>query len=92
MKTFDVEVYTTVRVTVDEAAFTPAFMEEYRRYFRAFETVEDHVAFVARLYACGIIEDGESLEGYEPNEGFGFKFELIACDAQSPEAVGGVGS
>jgi hypothetical protein len=72
-KTFRVEQY--VSVEVDEAKFTPEFMEEFRRSFYPFQTVTDHMEFLAWNYVVGNFGPLSSfIEGYGPPADFGIVF------------------
>lgn len=72
-KTFRVEQEVTVEV--DETAFTPEFLEEFRASFYPFETVTDHMEFLARLYVQGMVGPLSSfIEGYGDPKPFGIKW------------------
>ena len=79
MKTYNIEVRQTVRVTLDETKFTPEFMEEFRASFYQFHDIEDHAEHVAQLAARGIHDFGhdrtEFVEGYGPVGDFGMWVE-----------------
>lgn len=68
MITRDVEVKQIVRVTIDETKFTPEFMEEFRRFFFPYDTIDDHLEHIAQLVARGVVDfdwRGDSfIEGY----------------------------
>jgi hypothetical protein len=72
----EVEVVQVVRVTMDEAKFTPEFMEEFRRYFYDFTTLDDHAAHIAQLAARGLIDTPCFIEGYGPSEEMGISVAL----------------
>jgi len=62
-KTFDV--IQTVEVTVNEAAFTPEFMQEFRKDFYPFDNINEHRRHLAQLYARGIVDEfSDFIEGY----------------------------
>jgi hypothetical protein len=66
-----------IEVEVDESKFTPEFMEEFRRSFYDFHTVEDHVCHLAQLYARGLINEfnpNHFIEGYGPIKNWSLKF------------------
>lgn len=65
----------TVYVTVDEGAFNPEFMEEFRQNFYDFDTIDEHREHLASLYARGIVDDfSDFIEGYGNPDEFGIKF------------------
>ena len=75
--TQDIEVTIPVKVTVDESKFTPEFMEEFRRMFFPFETIEEHLEHLAYLAATGqIAEWPQFIEGYGPSEEMGIKVSI----------------
>ena len=76
MKTFDVEVVQTASVTLDETKFTPEFMEEFRKYFYEFDTVEEHAAHLAQLAARGVIETPCFIEGYGLSKDMGIEVRV----------------
>lgn len=83
MKTFEVDVIQTVRVTLDETKFTPEFLNEFANSFYPFLDIEDHAEHIAQLRARGIIEIdhvGEFIEGYGPSDEFGMKTEITETD------------
>lgn len=87
MKTFEIEVRQTVKVTLDESKFTPEFMQEFRASFFLFETVEEHAEHVAQLAARGIHDFSkyrrdEFVEGYGPIGEFGIIAEVIEMEME----------
>ena len=71
-----VQVSQVVKVTVDEAKFTPEFMAEFQRDFFPLQTVDDHIEHLAQMYARGVISDfpGDFIEGYGPAKDMGIAF------------------
>jgi len=70
-----ITVSSPITVGVDESKFTPEFMEAFRKNFFDFDTVQDHMEYLATLY----VENGGNfagwIEGYgDPND-FGITFE-----------------
>lgn len=64
-----------VDVTVDPSKFTPEFMEEFRRDFYNFHTIDEHIEFLAQLYARGLADEwSQFVEGYGPPSDFGIEF------------------
>lgn len=76
MKQFDIDVVQTVAITLDESKFTPEFMEEFRKYFYDFNTVEEHAQHLAQLGARGLIETPCSIEGYGLSTGMDIKVSV----------------
>lgn len=74
--TKEIDVLQTVEVTVDEAKFTPEFMEEFRQYLYDFDTVEEHIEHIAQLAARGVIETPCFIEGYGDSQLMGIKAEV----------------
>lgn len=78
MITRDVEITRVVRVTVDETKFTPEFLEEFARFITNYDTVDEHITYLAGLHAAGVIDESSFAEGYGKLEDFGVRFEIIA--------------
>lgn len=76
MKTFDIEVTQTATVKLDETKFTPEFMEEFRKYFYDFYTIEDHAEHLASLAARGVIETPCFIEGYGQSKDLGIEVSV----------------
>jgi hypothetical protein len=75
--TENIEVTIPVKVIVDETAFTPEFLAEYRENFYPFKTVEDHIRHLAFLAATGQLGALPCfIEGYGPSEEFGIEVEI----------------
>ena len=73
-------VETELSIEVDETKFTEEWMEEFRKHFYPFFTVQDHVEHLAQLQACGVIELPDSqafIEGYGKPEEMGIKIVTI---------------
>lgn len=85
MRTFDVEVTQTVRVSLDENKFDEAFMQEFREGFFDYDTLEQHAQHIGRLFALGLIELGWSrtdfIEGYGHASDMGIAAETISEDS-----------
>jgi hypothetical protein len=67
----EIDVTQTVTVELDESRFTPEFMEEFRRYFYEFDTIDEHFDHLAQLAARGVIETPCFIEGYGKSENMG---------------------
>lgn len=78
-----VEVTQYVTIQVDEAKFTPEWMEEFRRQFYGFDTIEEHLEHLAQLFARGVVyEFSQFIEGYGPPAEMGIKFEANDLSAE----------
>ncbi len=63
--TKNVIVSTEIEVSVDPEKFTPQFMENFNKYFHEKETIDDHIKYIAELYARGAFtSENEEIEGY----------------------------
>ncbi|WP_210320107.1 hypothetical protein [Pseudaminobacter soli (ex Zhang et al. 2022)] len=86
MKTFEIEVRQTVKVTLDESKFTEPFMEEFRAHFFPFYDVEDHAKHIAQLTAREVADFGhnrhEFVEGYGPIGDFGIRAEVTDTEME----------
>jgi hypothetical protein len=80
MTKFIVEVVQNVAVTVDKSKFTEEFMEEFRKSFSPFYEIDEHINHLAYLYARGVVDDNEFIEGYGEAADMGIKFEFIDGD------------
>ena len=86
MTTKTLTVTQDITITVDESKFTPEFMANFNRYFHELNTVEDHMKYLAEVYARGIVTSyGDFLEGYGPLDKMGIKFERENIDVSDPE-------
>jgi hypothetical protein len=83
MKNFTVNVDVLVDVSIDETKFTPEFMEEFRKSFYAFDTIEEHVAHIGELAATGRIAgwNNDFIEGYGKLDEMGIKVSVLCADA-----------
>ena len=74
-----ISVVQTIEIEADESKFTPDFLENFNRYFHECPTVEDHLAYIARSYASGIVRSHRDfLEGYGIlTENFGVKLSCV---------------
>ena len=85
LRTFDVEVIQTVRVTLDASKFTPAFMAEFQRTITPLFDLEEHAEYLADLAARGVAElnshvPDEFVEGYGPIGDMGISAEVMECE------------
>ena len=77
-----------ITVTVDESRFTPEFMASYSKHFHECEAVENHMQYIAKCCALGIIASkGDFLEGYGKLDDFGIRFKRESIDVGDPEAA-----
>lgn len=77
MKTIRVEVTQIIDVTVDETKFDETFMDEFRQSFFPYDTLDEHAEHLAQLYARGVIENGDFIEGYGPANDMGITMKNI---------------
>lgn len=88
IRTFEVDVTQTIRVTLDASKLDKAFADEFNRYFYDFGDPDDplddmlgkHAEHVAQLQAREIWENSGFIEGYGKVEDFGIKAETIDTD------------
>ncbi len=66
-----------VEIEVDEAKFTPEFMNEFRASMYNFRTLDQHLEHLAQLYARDVIDDRSFIEGYGRAEEMGIKAKVI---------------
>ena len=62
VKTVKVAQY--VKVTIDESKFDETFMKEFQENFYNFTSIDDHIEHLAQLYARGLYDNGDFIEGY----------------------------
>lgn len=78
-----VEVTSLITVQVNEDAFTPAFMEEFRASFYDFKTLDEHIEHLGQLYARGIVHQHDNfIEGYGDVSEFGIKFITSSTETE----------
>jgi len=83
MKTEAVGIQQLVHVTVDEDKFTPEFMEEFRKSFYNFHTLNEHIEHLGQMYARGIVSNFDSfIEGYGDPAEVGIKFASAGQDVE----------
>jgi hypothetical protein len=78
-----VQVRQNVKVTVDESKFDETFMEEFRESFYKFRTLDDHIEHLGQLYARGIYDNHDFIEGYGDADDMGIKFKFIDQETES---------
>ena len=76
---FDVDVTLSMTVDLDTSKFTPEFMAAYKRHFQPFETIEDHVRYLA---TAGVNNDLREEEGYPPFEQMGIDVSVDDWEAK----------
>lgn len=77
----DVEVRRIVRVIFDEAKFTPAFFDQFNATISDFgDDLDLHRIYLGRLFAAGVIDNGQFIEGYGPSAEMGIKLVEIEED------------
>lgn len=71
-----IEVTQHIAVTIDETQFTEEFLAEFDRYFYDFDgDLDEHFKHLAQLYARGVYDETDYIEGYGPAKSMGIKFE-----------------
>lgn len=78
---FDTEYTSYWTVELDENKFTKDFMAEFRESFYPFYALEDHAEHITQLYARGVVEGDEFIEGYGKPSEAGIKVTLIVTDS-----------
>jgi hypothetical protein len=79
-----------VEVEIDEAKFTPEFMEEFRKSFYNFRTIEEYIEHLAQMVARGVYsEHAEFIEGYGPPDEMGIKVKILDNETESEIQTGG---
>ena len=82
-----VEVLIDVDVIIDESKFTQTFMAEFRGGHYNFHTVDQHICHLAQLYARGLADNNQSIEGYGPAKDMGIVFETIGQDEEISQEI-----
>ena len=77
MTTRIVRIVTEVSVTLDEEKFDNVFMEDFNANFYEFDTIEEHYEHLAELYARGVIDGTDFIEGYGMPDEMGIIFNNI---------------
>ncbi|MBY6244189.1 hypothetical protein [Methylosinus sp. Sm6] len=72
------EVTQIVRVIVDETKFTPEFLAEFAKAITNYDSVDEHICYLARMHVRAEIEPYSRLEGYGLLHDFGIDFEIIS--------------
>ena len=72
-------VETELSIEVDESKFTEEWMEDFRKVFYPFRTVQDHIEHLCLLQARGVIElpFTEFVEGYGNPADMGIRIVTI---------------
>lgn len=79
-KNVDVEI--SIDISYDEAKFTPAFMASFREGFYPFDTINEHIEFIAEQIAVGNVNSPTSfLEGYGVLSEFGISWKWGGCSS-----------
>lgn len=77
---FDSEYTSYWIVELDESKFTPEFMEEFRQSFYQFYDLEDHAEHITQLYARGVVEGDDFIEGYGKPSEAGIKVTYVDAE------------
>lgn len=93
MTTIYVLIKTTVAVTLDEAKFTPQFLDEFASHFFDFDCVEQHAEHIGQLAAREVHSFNKHLprefvEGYGPIGEMGISAEITGTEIVHAYDVG----
>ena len=80
MKTTNVEVIQRISVEYDETKFTQEFLDSFPESFFPFDTIDEHIEYLADGYARGFWDEFSFIEGYGQAKEWGFKFELYDAE------------
>jgi len=84
MKTYTVEVISTVEVTLDETKFTPEFFAEFNETISDWnDDLEEHAKHLAWVHATGVEAldgYGSFVEGYGPTKDMGISAMLLSTE------------
>lgn len=64
-----------IEVTIDETKIDDDFITEYVEYFSPYYELEDHMKHLAFLFAEGIVDNDEFIEGYGETKDMGIHFK-----------------
>jgi len=79
-----IEVIQIINVSLNEDKFNNEFMNEFRRNFYEFNTIEDHRKHLAQLFARGLInESTDFIEGYGEIKTLGISFSVVHQEENS---------
>jgi len=81
-----VEVIQLVEVSIDESKLTPEWMEDFRKSFYNFHSVNDHLKHLAQLEARGITYlphvNNSFIEGYGDANDTGIKAAVLDVEME----------
>lgn len=78
-----VGVVQTVEIQYNDDAFSPEFMEEFRKSFYPFHTVERHLEHLAILFTSGAVFGRDPfVEGYGPLSHMGITFDVKSVQTE----------
>lgn len=83
MITKRVVVSQVIEVTVDDTKFTPEFFAEFEATMFPYDTIDRHIEHLAQLYARGVVDQGDFIEGYGPSEDMGIKFANVPWSTET---------
>lgn len=72
-----VQVTQIVEVTINEDKFDEEFMAEFDAHFFPGYDLDDHMKHLGQLFARGISDDRDFIEGYGPAADMGIRFRKI---------------
>jgi len=77
IKKYVVSFNVDVELEIDESKFDNDFMEEFKQGFHEFNTIEEHITYLAELNLRGICDNRDFIEGYGETEEMGINFKRI---------------
>lgn len=75
-----VEVVITVEVETDDTQFDKVFMENFSQYFYEFDSIEEHIEYIAQLQARELIDFDDFVEGYGRLKDMGISVKTISIN------------
>jgi hypothetical protein len=89
METKKVVVTQVIEVKYDPSKFTEEFMSDFRQYmFSHFNSVDDHIKYLATLYARGFLENEWEFYGdLEENMKIQLNIENIEAELENDDSI-----
>lgn len=70
-----VKVTQYIEVEIDEAKFNEEFIQDFKEYMFNFDTIEEHISYLAELFAKRVvINESSFIDGYGIASDMGIKF------------------
>jgi hypothetical protein len=77
MHKIKIAVTQVIEVSLEEKHFDDRFMKGFRDKFFYIDDLEGHAMHLAQLYARGIVDNREFIEGYGPCVDMGIEFNEV---------------